>query len=108
MIAIEPLGQSKLQELLSFAQCAYNTPTIGRALYSETKKAGFNDVRVKIIASADTKGRLLPVIKNFIGYAKVGGMEPNRADALLDDIQASVNAGTFMMVLPQFIVTAIK
>ena len=101
-------GRTQLQELLSFAQCAYNTPTIGRVLYSEMKQAGFNDVRVKIITSADTKGRLLPVLNNFIGYAKVGGMAPDRADALLEEIKASINAGTFMMVLPQFIVTAVK
>ncbi|MBV1932816.1 MAG: methyltransferase domain-containing protein [Porticoccaceae bacterium] len=108
MIAVEPLGQEKLQELLSFAQCAYNTPTIGRVLYSEMKQAGFSNVRVKIIASADTKGRLLPVLNNFIGYAKVGGMAADRADALLEEIKASINAGIFMMVLPQFIVTGIK
>jgi ubiquinone/menaquinone biosynthesis C-methylase UbiE len=108
MIAVEPLGQEKLQELLSFAQCAYNTPNIGRVLYSEMKKTGFSDVRVKIMASADTKGRLLPVLNNFIGYAKVGGMQPDRADALLEEIKASVSAGTFLMVLPQFIVSAIK
>ena len=108
MIAVEPLGQSQLQELLSFAQCAYNTPTIGRVLYSEMKKAGFSEVRVKVMASADTKGRMLPVLNNFINYAKVGGMETGRADQLLEEIKASVNAGTFMMVLPQFIVTATK
>jgi ubiquinone/menaquinone biosynthesis C-methylase UbiE len=108
MIAVEPLGQTKLQELLSFAQCAYNTPTIGRVLYSEMKKAGFKSVSVKIITSADTKGRLMPVLNNFIGYAKVGGMAPDRADELLEEIKASVSAGTFMMVLPQFIVTATK
>lgn len=108
MIAVEPLGQEKLKELLGFAQCAYNTPTIGRMLYSEMKQAGFSDVRVKIMTSADTKGRLLPVLNNIIGYAKVGGMAPSRADALLEEIKASIDADTFMMVLPQFIVTAVK
>jgi len=35
-------------------------------------------------------------------------METGRADQLLEEIKASVTAGTFMMVLPQFIVTATK
>lgn len=108
MIAVEPLGQSKLGELLDAARCAYHTPLIGRVLYSEMKKAGFRDVKVQIIASPDTRGRILPVLNNMVAYARVGGMAPERADALLAEIHAAVADGTFMMVLPQFLVTATK
>ncbi len=108
MIAVEPLGRDKLDELLKAAGCAYKTPLIGRLLYSEMKRAGFSQVTVKIIASADTSGRLLPVLKNFAGYAQVGGMDRARAQALLDEISAAIADGTFMMVLPQFLVTARK
>lgn len=108
MIAVEPLGQGKLSELLDAAGCAYHTPLIGRVLYSAMKKAGFRSVKVKIIASADTSGRILPVLNNMVSYARVGGMAPARADALLAEIHASVTDGTFMMVLPQFLVTATK
>lgn len=108
MLALEPLGQAKLGELLSAAQCAYRTPLIGRLLYSAMKKAGFRQVEVKILASADTRGRSASILNNMVNYAKVGGMGAARAGALLSEIEASVADGTFMMVLPQFLVTATK
>lgn len=108
MLAVEPLGHAKLNELLDAAECAYRTPRIGRVLYSEMKKAGFRDVGVKIIASADTSGHTLPVLTNMVTYAKAGGMATQRADALLAEINAAVGNDTFMMVLPQFLITATK
>lgn len=108
MIAVEPLGQDKLNELLTAASCAYKTPLIGRLLYSEMKRAGFSQVDINIIASADTRGRLLPVLKNFLRYAEAGGMAHARARELLDDITTSIAEETFMMVLPQFLITAQK
>lgn len=108
MLALEPLGQAKLGELLSAAQCAYRTPLIGRVLYSAMKEAGFSHIQVKILASADTRGRSLPILSNMVSYAKVGGMNAVRADALLNEIEASISERTFMMVLPQFLVTATK
>lgn len=108
MMALEPLGRTQLAELIEAASCAYKTPLIGRLLYSELKKAGFAQVAVKIITSADIRGRMLPVLVNMIEYARVGGMSKERADDLLGQIKRAVVDQTFMFVLPQFLVTAIK
>ena len=106
MLVVEPLGPEKLSELFEAAKLAYRTPHIGRILYSEMKKAGYGDVDVKIMASADTKGRTMLVLNNMVNYAKVGGeIDPARADALLAEIKQSIADGTFLMILPQFIVT---
>lgn len=106
MLVVEPLGHEKLAELFAAAEHAYHTPRIGRILYSEMKKAGYADVTVKILASADTKGRSALVLHNMVNYAKTGGdIDPARADALYAEIRHSIDAGTFMMILPQFLVT---
>ncbi|HBC52749.1 MAG TPA: hypothetical protein DCZ06_00665 [Alphaproteobacteria bacterium] len=106
MLVVEPLGHEKLAELFAAAEHAYHTPRIGRILYSEMKKAGYADVAVKILASADTRGRSALVLHNMVNYAKTGGdIDPARADALYAEIRQSIKEGTFMMILPQFLVT---
>lgn len=107
MLVVEPLGPQKLGELFEAAKLAYHTPHIGRILYGAMKKAGFSKITVKILASADTKGHMQIVLRNMVNYAKVGGrMAPARADALLAEVRQSVTDQTYMLVLPQFLVTA--
>jgi len=81
-------------------------PDPGRVLYSAMKRAGFSDVSVKIRAGVDTQGRMLPVLENMASYAKAGGaLEGRRLDIIMDEIGRSIAEGTFMMALPQFLVT---
>lgn len=107
MLVVEPLGPEKLGELFEAAKLAYHTPHIGRKLYSEMKKAGFADVSVQILASADIKGHMQLVLRNMVNYAKIGGrIGPERADAILAEVKRSLADGTYLLVLPQFLVTA--
>jgi len=71
------------------------------------KKAGFARVSVKILANPDTKGNMQLVLNNMVSYAKIGGkIDPKRADAFLAEVKQSIAGGTYMLVLPQFLVTA--
>lgn len=107
MLVVEPLGQAKLNELFEAAKLAYHTPHAGRILYSRMKKAGFPNVSVKILANPDTKGLMQLVLHNMANYARIGGrIDPRRADALLAEVKQSIAEGSYMMVLPQFLVTA--
>ena len=107
MLVVEPLGHEKLGELFEAAKLAYHTPHAGRMLYSGMKKAGFANVSVKILANADTKGHMQLVLHNMVNYAKIGGrIDPKRAGAMLAEVKQSIADGTYMMVLPQFLVTA--
>ncbi|MCK9991857.1 MAG: hypothetical protein Dbin4_00377 [Alphaproteobacteria bacterium] len=107
MLVVEPLGQAKLNELFEAAKLAYHTPHAGRILYSRMKKAGFPNVSVKILANPDIKGQMLMVLHNMANYARIGGrIDPRRADALLAEVKQSIAEGSYMMVLPQFLVTA--
>lgn len=107
MLVVEPLGHEKLGELFEAAKLAYHTPHAGRILYSGMKKAGFANVSVKILANADTKGHMQLVLHNMVNYAKIGGkIDTKHADAMLAEVKQSIADGTYMMVLPQFLVTA--
>lgn len=106
MLAVEPLGERSIAELFSAASFAYKTPLIGRKLYGALRAAGFRDIRVQILASADTQGHFAPIILNMASYARASGrMDPSAIDRLLEDLKASIERGTYLLVLPQFLVT---
>lgn len=105
-LLVEPLGPEKLRRLIDAAGVAFRTPLIGRSLYNALQRAGFTDVSVSIIASADTKGRILPVLRNMASYAEVGGaLQAGEIKAILAEIERSVDDGAFLASLPQFLVT---
>jgi hypothetical protein len=70
------------------------------------RRAGFREVRVVTLAVTDTEGDLLPILENVASYARASGrLEPARIDAVLDALQRAREAGTYLAVLPQFLVT---
>ena len=70
------------------------------------RAAGFSDVKVKILASADTKGLMSPIVFNMLGYARDSGrLSLAMLDALVADLKKSLADGTFLLILPQFLVT---
>ena len=64
------------------------------------------DVKVKIVASADTKGFTAPIVVNMMSYARASGRLPKATlEALAADLKKSLADGTFLLILPQFLVT---
>jgi ubiquinone/menaquinone biosynthesis C-methylase UbiE len=109
MLVVEPLGPERIAELLAAARHAYRTPLVGRRLYGLFRAAGFRDVRVQILSGADTRGHMAPVVLHLAHYARAAGRLPAaRLDALAADLRAALDAGTFLLVLPQFLVTGTK
>jgi hypothetical protein len=95
-----------MAELFAAAAPAYRTPLIGRKLYGALRAAGFSDVKVQILASADTKGRMSPIVSNMLGYARASGrLSQPTLDSLARDLKQSLSDGTFLLILPQFLVT---
>ncbi|HTO52857.1 MAG TPA: methyltransferase domain-containing protein [Myxococcota bacterium] len=106
LFAVEPLGAERMAELFAAAAPAYRTPYIGRKLYGAMRAAGFRDVRVQILASADTKGRMAPIVFNMLGYARESGrMGARQLDAIAAELKRAIADGTFVLILPQFLVT---
>jgi SAM-dependent methyltransferase len=106
LLAVEPIGSARCAALFDAAKMAYRTPEIGRRLYGAFRGAGFSEVKVKILAMADTRGLLLPALTNMAGYARASGrLDAAEIDRFEHDIRAAIEDETFLMVLPQFLVT---
>jgi ubiquinone/menaquinone biosynthesis C-methylase UbiE len=106
LLAVEPLGAERMAELFAAAAPAYKTPHIGRLLWGALRGAGFRDVSVRVLATADTKGFTAPIVFNMIRYARASGRLPAaKLDALAADLKRSLSEQTFLLILPQFLVT---
>lgn len=106
LFAVEPLGAERMAELFAAASPAYKTPHIGRKLYGAMRAAGLHDVKVRILATADTRGFTAPIVFNMLGYARASGRLPAaKLDALAADLKRALKEETFLLILPQFLVT---
>jgi ubiquinone/menaquinone biosynthesis C-methylase UbiE len=106
MLVVEPLGPEAIAELFEAARSAYRTPLIGRELYGAFRAAGFGGVTVRVLTGADTTGYAAPVLRNMASYAReLGRMAPERIDRLLADVERAIEEGSYLLLLPQFLVT---
>ena len=106
LLAVEPLGAERMAELFAAAAPAYRTPHIGRKLYGALRAAGFRDVKLRVLATADTKGFTAPIVFNMLSYARASGRLPEATlESLKDDLKRSLQDGSFLLILPQFLVT---
>lgn len=106
LLAVEPIGPERIAELFAAASVAYRTPLVGRKLYGAFRRAGFREPRVLATCPTDTRGLMAPIILNMAGYARASGrMERAKIDGLVDDLKRAIADGTYLLVLPQFLVT---
>lgn len=113
MIALE-IGASARERsdriLASSKAIAINEPRIGRRLHGLFRSAGLSDVKVDILAGADTAGRARPMLKaSFARYARDSGkVSAMEIQQWLADVDRAVADNSFFFVLPQFVVRGIK
>ena len=106
LLAVEPLGPERGAELFEAARHAYRTPHVGRRLHGLFRGAGFRDVQLQVLANADVKGHWAGVVLNLVGYARASGRLPEaRLDAIVAELRAAIDAGRYLLLLPQFLVT---
>ena len=107
MLAVEPIGPERLARVFEAASIAYRTPLIGRQLYGLMRAAGFADVRVAVLTGPDTKGHAAPILLNMAKYARESGrLDPAEIDRFVEDVKRAIEEETYLLVLPQFLVTA--
>ena len=89
---------------------AIKEPRIGRMLYGLFREAGLTEVKVEILAGADTAGRSLPMLKaSFARYAHDSGkVADDEIAAWLASVDRAIEQGSFFFVLPQFVARGIK
>ena len=96
-------------KIMAAAGIAFRTPLIGRGLYGMYRRAGFREIKVEVLAHADTTGALRPVLTNMASYARLSGQLPDsEIDAFLDDIKRALDDETYFALLPQFLVTGVR
>ena len=113
MLALDigPAARELTDRILAASKgIAIKEPQIGRQLYRLFRAAGLTEVKVEIHAGADTVGRSLPMLKaSFARYARDSG---KIADAEVKrwfvEIDSSVASGSFLFVLPQFVVRGVR
>jgi len=105
-VVFEP-ARERFATIMAAARVAFRTPLIGRSLYGLFRQAGFHDIRVQVLASADTSGALRSVLTNMASYARLSGqVDEAEIAAFLDDIEQALQQQTYFALLPQFLVTA--
>ena len=104
-VVFEPAGE-RFARVMSAASVAFRTPLIGRRLYGMFRHAGFTDIRVQVLASTDTTGALVSVLRNMATYARTSGqIDEAEVDAFVEDVERALAEQTYLAVLPQFLVT---
>lgn len=104
---MSPVPLEDWNALLDAASHAYRNPLIGRQMYGFAKRAGFSRATVQVISTPDTEGHSLNDIKSFVDHARRGGkISEEKIKAVLDTVTRAVNEGTFLGLIPRFVVTA--
>jgi ubiquinone/menaquinone biosynthesis C-methylase UbiE len=107
MLVVEPIGPERLARIFDAASIAYRTPLIGRKLHGLMRAAGFTDVRVAVLTGPDTKGWTAPILLNMAHYARESQrLAATEIDRFVEDVKSAIEEKTYMLVLPQFLVTA--
>jgi ubiquinone/menaquinone biosynthesis C-methylase UbiE len=104
---MSPVPVKNWNALLDAAGYAYRNPLIGRQMYGLAKRAGFSLATVQVISTPDTEGRSLNDIKSLVDHARRGGkIDEELIEAVLDIATRAVDDGTFLGLIPRFVVTA--
>jgi ubiquinone/menaquinone biosynthesis C-methylase UbiE len=108
LTVVEPLA-SDWRALVTAASWAWRTPELGRKLYAIARRVGFSDVAITVLTKPDTEGRLLNMIRTVADYArKSGTINSERIDAMLENLNCGLTDGTYLVVAPQFLITATR
>jgi len=106
MLALEPVGPARSAALFDAARFAYRTPHIGRLLPGLFRQAGLTDVNVAVYASPDLSGRRAPIVRNMADYAReFGQMDEAEIAAIEAEVEQAIADGSYLFILPQFVVT---
>ena len=106
MMVAEPVAHDDWRAFVKAASHACRNADMGRKLRRCFHAAGFEDIRVSIVAKADVDGGKLAMIRNMGNYAcRCGPAEAAQADRVVARMEAALADGDYLVVSPQFVVT---
>ena len=107
LTAVKPVPTHEWQSMIEAASWIWPRPEIGRELYGIARQAGFREVAIQVLTNPDTTGRLTPMIDTVTDYARSSGMlRFEQIDSVMKQIRKGIEDGTYLAIVPQFIVTA--
>ena len=108
-LVVEPWSTTTIPRFFAAAAPAFKEPLIGRKLPSAFARAALVDVSVRITATPDRQGGSLMVMRNMVSYVRTFGTLPDdEVDRLFAELERAVESGTYLFVLPQFLITGTK
>lgn len=108
-LIVEPWGKQVTDEFFEAASGAFKERYIGRKLRGLLNDAGFTEIEVRISAAPDMVGGAMSVLTNMATYVRAfDAMPESRLEKLMTELTMAIDAGRYMFVLPQFIVTGTK
>ncbi|WP_159089315.1 methyltransferase domain-containing protein [Tateyamaria sp. Alg231-49] len=109
MMVAEPVAHGPWRAFVEAASHACRNSDMGRKLFGAFVVAGFQDVRVSIVANADVDGRLLGMIRNMAKYAlESRAIDREAVVKVVSEIERAHASGLYLVVSPQFVVTGRK
>ncbi len=105
-VVVEPWAPEVVVEFFGAAAHAFREPHIGRKLPAALLRAGYDDVEVAVAPIVDRTGLTQVVLQNMASYIRQFETLPaGRLDELMGEVGHAVEAGEYLFVLPQFLVT---
>jgi hypothetical protein len=107
MMVMEPVPHDLWRSFVKAAAHACRTADMGRKLPAAAKDAGFADIQIQVIAEVDVEGRLLQMVENMAGYARLSGtLSDSAVDEVLTIVKGAAAADRYLAISPQFVLTA--
>jgi len=108
-LIVEPLTADEVREVFTAAAPAFNEPYVGRKLRGALVAAGFVDVTVEVQVLIDDQGGFRGIVESMLRYARTfDRITETRAAEVLTRIDEAIADGTYLAIVPQFVVTAGK
>jgi hypothetical protein len=106
LVVVEPWAPEVVVEFFRAAAPAFREPNIGRKLRATLLRAGYRDVQVAVQPVVDTTGLTQVLLQNMVSYIRQFETLPlERVEELMAEVRGAVEAGEYLFVLPQFLVT---
>lgn len=106
-VIVEPWSKAEVDEFFTAAAPAFKEPYIGRKLPGALRSAGFGEMQVSVSTAVDRNGHAFPVLRNMVSYIRQFDTLPAATtDALISRAEHAIEDGTFLLCLPQFLITA--
>ena len=107
LTAVEPVPTDEWRALIEAASWAWPRPEIGRGLYGYARRAGFTEISIQVLTSPDSEGRLTGMIRTVADHARSSGaLDDKTIDRILQRVETGLAEGTYLAIVPQFLVTA--